>query len=317
MRIVVLDGHTANPGDLSWEALERLGPCVVYPRTSPEDVVPRARDAGIVIVNKVLLTAEVLAQLPHLRYIGLLSTGVNVVDLAAAKARNIPVCNVPAYSTASVAQHVFALVLALTTHAEHHASGVRTGTWSRSADFCYWETELVELDGLTLGVVGFGRIGQAVARIGQAFGMRVVAHTRTPGTDSDALKFVGLEELFRISDVVTLHCPLGPSTEGLVNRDRLGLMKKTAMLINTGRGGLVDEAALAEALEKGRLAGAGLDVLSQEPPPADHPLLRAPHCLVTPHVAWATRSARGRLLDVVASNVRAFLAGRPANNVLA
>lgn len=313
MTIAILDGHTTNPGDLSWEAFERFGHCTVHARTAPEDVVPRALDADFVIVNKVLLGRAQIERLPKLRYIGLLSTGVNVVDLAAARERGIPVCNVPAYSTMSVAQIVFAHVLAHTQAVERHAAGVRDGRWSASPDFCYWDTELVELDGLTLGLVGYGQIGRAVARIGRAFGMRVLVHTRTPGADGDGLRFVGLDDLFRLSDVVSLHCPLGPATERLVNAERLALMKPTAFLVNTGRGGLVDEAALAQALAAGRLAGAGLDVLTSEPPSADNPLLAAPRCTITPHIAWATRAARARLIAVAAGNLEAFLAGAPRN----
>jgi glycerate dehydrogenase len=315
MRIVVMDGHTTNPGDLSWEELEALGDCTVYARTEPAAVVERAREADVLIVNKVLLPATVIAQLPKLRYIGLLSTGVNVVDVAAAKARGIPVCNVPAYSTMSVAQLVFAHVLALAQHVERHSEGATAGRWAASADFCYWDGQLTELDGLTLGLVGYGQIGRAVARIGRAFGMRVAVHTRTPGIDTDDLRFVPLDELFRIADVVSLHCPLTPATERLVNAGTLALMKPTAFLVNTGRGGLVDETALAAALNGGRLAGAGLDVLTSEPPSADNPLLGARHCLVTPHIAWATRAARARLVAAVAGNVAAFLAGAPRNNV--
>lgn len=315
MEIVVLDGHTTNPGDLSWKELEALGPCTVYPRTAPDDVVVRARDAEIVIVNKVLLTADVISRLPKLRYIGLLSTGVNVVDLAAAKARGIPVCNVPAYSTRSVAQLVFAHLLALTQHVERHSEGVQAGRWTRSADFSYWDTDLVELDGLTLGLVGYGQIGRAVAGIGRALGMWVVVHTRTAGSDSEDVRFVSLEDVFRISDVVSLHCPLVSTTARMVNAERLAWMKPTAYLINTGRGGLVDDAALAEALNVGRLAGAGLDVLTTEPPAEDNPLLAARNCLITPHFAWATGAARRRLVGVAVGNVAAFLAGRARNNV--
>jgi len=317
MKIAVLDGHAANPGDLSWSELEALGHCVVYPRTPPEDVVPRALEAEIVIVNKVLLSSAVFAELPNLRYVGLQSTGVNVVALEAAKARGIPVCNVPAYSTQSVAQHVFALLLALAQHAEGHSQGVRRGRWSRCEDFCYWDSDLIELDGLTLGLVGFGQIGQAVARVGRAFGMNVLVHTRTPGSEEEGLRFTTLEDVFVSSDAVSLHCPLTPATERLVNRDRLAWMKPSAFLINTGRGGLVDEEALAAALDEGCIAGAGLDVLTSEPPEEANPLLRARNCVITPHIAWATLAARRRLLKVVAANVRAFLGGAPQNNVIA
>jgi glycerate dehydrogenase len=316
MNIVILDGHTTNPGDLSWSPLEALGQLTVHARTPDAAIIARAADAEALITNKTILSAETVGALPKLAYIGLLSTGVNVVDLAAARARGIPVCNVPEYSTPNVAQATFALLLELTNHVGRHAAGVREGRWSASDDFCYWETDLVELAGLTLGLVGYGRIGQAVAAVGRAFGMRVIACRRQPGElADDGTPCVGLDELFATSDVVSLHCPLTPATEGLVNAQRLSLMKPTAFLINTARGGLVVEADLAAALDAGRLAGAGLDVLSAEPPPASNPLLRARNCLITPHVAWATRNARARLIDVVAANLAGFLAGRPQNVV--
>lgn len=316
MKIVILDGYTTNPGDLSWEPLEALGPLTVFDRTPDGDVAARAADAMAVITNKTLLPAQTITALPHLRYVGLLSTGVNVVDLTAARARGIPVCNVPEYSTPNVAQATFALLLELTNHVGRHATGVREGRWTRSEDFCYWETDLVELAGLTLGLVGYGRIARTTAAVGRAFGMRVITHRRQPGDKADdGTPCVGLDELFATSDVVSLHCPLTPATEGLVNAQRLGLMKPTAFLINTARGGLVVEADLAAALNSGRIAGAGLDVLSAEPPPAGNPLLQAQNCPVTPHVAWATRKARARLIDAVAANLAGFLAGRPQNVV--
>jgi len=344
MKIVILDAHTTNPGDLSWEAFERLGECTVHDRTAPEDVLARTRDAEAVIVNKVLLTAEVIAQLPRLRYIGLLSTGVNVVDLAAAKARGIPVCNVPAYGTMSVAQLVFAFILAFTHEVQRHSDSVHAGKWAASPDFCYWETPLVELDGLTLGLVGYGQIGQAVAKIGRAFGMRILVHTRSAqlrekreelrdehhdGTtvpknqlfslNSSLLteeEFVPLDELLHRSDFISLHCPLTEATNKLINADRLALMKPSAILINTGRGGLLDDTAVADALNSGRLAGAALDVLTEEPPrtPQHQPLLSAKNCKITPHLAWATRAARSRLVAVAAKNLADFLAGSPSNN---
>ena len=316
MRIVVLDGHTLNPGDLSWDALRTLGETVIYERTPPERVLTRAAEAGIVLTNKTVLDRAVLGRLTRLRYIGVLATGYNVVDVAAARARGIMVTNVPAYSTPSVVQLTFALLLELTHHAGRHAAGVRAGRWTRSRDFCYWETPLIELAGLTLGIVGFGRIGRAVADVGRAFGLKVLVHTRTVPTEAPAgVEFVSLETLFRRSDVVSLHCPLAPETERLVNAERLGWMKPTAFLLNTGRGPLVDEAALAAALQAGRLAGAGLDVLGSEPPRADHPLLGVPNIVITPHIGWATRAARERLLRIAIENVRAFLGGRPQNEV--
>lgn len=316
MRIVVLDGHTLNPGDLSWDALRALGDTVIYERTPPTRVLTRAAEAGIVLTNKTVLDHAVLGRLPRLRYIGVLATGFNVVDVVAARERGVVVTNVPAYSTPSVVQLTFALLLELTHHVGRHAVGVRAGRWARSRDFCYWETPLIELAGLTLGIVGFGRIGRAVAEVGRAFGLKVLVHTRTVPAEAPAVvEFVSLETLFRQSDVVSLHCPLTPETERLVNAERLGWMKPTAFLLNTARGPLVDETALAAALQEGLLAGAGLDVLSREPPRADHPLLGAPNVIITPHLGWATRAARERLLRSAIENVRAFLRGRPQNEV--
>jgi glycerate dehydrogenase len=316
MKIVVLDGHTLNPGDLSWDDLRSLGECVIHERTSPEATLARAADAAILLTNKVVLDAAALARLPRLRYIGVLATGYNVVDVEAARDRGIVVTNVPAYSTASVAQLTFALLLELTHHVGHHARTVRDGRWSESPDFSYADTPLLELEGLTLGIVGFGRIGTAVAEIAAAFGMSVLVHTRSrPRATPVSLRFVELEPLFRFSDVVSLHCPLAPRTRHLVNAERLAWMKPTAFLLNTGRGPLVDEDALAAALNEGRLAGAGLDVLSTEPPPSTNPLLRAKHCLITPHFGWATGAARRRLMQTTVDNVRAFLEGKPRNVV--
>jgi Lactate dehydrogenase and related dehydrogenases len=312
MKIVVLDGYTLNPGDLDWSALRALGAGEIHDRTPVEQIVERAADAEIVLTNKCPLRADTIERLPKLRYIGVLATGYNVVDVAAAKARGIVTTNVPAYGTRSVAQHVFALLLELTNSVGHHAQTARDGRWTRSVDWCYWDRPLVELDGLTLGIVGYGRIGRAVAELGRAFGMNVLAFTRSeaPGATK-----VELDDLFRRSDVISLHCPLTPATEGLVNTARLALMKPTAFLINTGRGPLVVEKDLAAALEAGVLAGAAVDVLSAEPPSADNPLLTARNCLVTPHLAWATRAARQRLLDIAIANVRSFIEGRPQNVV--
>jgi glycerate dehydrogenase len=316
MQIVVLDGFTTNPGDLSWAELEALGPCKIYDRTPAADTVQRAKDAEIVLTNKVVLTADVIAQLPTLQYIGLFSTGFNVIDLAAARQRGIPVCNVPAYATPSVVQMVFAHLLHMTLHVGDHAAGVSTGRWSRSIDFAYWDFPLVELAGLTLGIVGFGRIGRAVADVATALGMNVIAYApRRPAETPANVRLVALDELFRTSDVVSLHCPLKPETRELVNAERLAAMKPSAYLINTGRGPLIDEQALADALRAHQIAGAGLDVLSSEPPAIDNPLLTAPNCFITPHIAWATFAARRRLLDVVVANLRAFLAGKPTNVV--
>jgi glycerate dehydrogenase len=314
VKIVVLDGYTMNPGDLSWKLLEALGECAVYERTPPEKVLERARGARILLTNKVPFDRERLARLPDLEYIGVLATGYNIIDTAAARERGIVVTNVPAYATRSVSQLVFALVLELAHHVGHHARTVREGRWTASKDFAYWDYSLVELEGLVMGIVGFGRTGRAVADLARAFGMRVLVHTRTP-TTGPGVEFVDLATLLRRSDVVSLHCPLTPQTEGLVNAKRLALMKPTAFLINTSRGPVVNERDLAEALSAGRIAGAGLDVLSTEPPKADNPLLAAKNCIITPHFAWATRAARERLMKTVVANVRAFLAGRPQNVV--
>ena len=316
MSIVVLDGYTTNPGDLSWEPLSVLAPCTVWDRTAPAEVIARLADAEIVLTNKTPLAAETLAALPKLRLISVLATGVNVVDVAAAKAQGITVCNVPAYSTPGVAQAVFALLLELTNHTGHHSDSVHAGRWSAGPDFSYWDGTLVELAGLTLGVVGYGAIGSAVAAVGRAFGMQILGNRRSAqGPIPEGGEFVTLDRLFQESDVVTLHCPLTPQTAGLVDATRLAQMKPTAYLINTARGPLVQESPLLDALQAGRLAGAGLDVLSVEPPAPDHPLLRAPNCVITPHIAWATRAARQRLIAQSAANIAAFLAGAPVNVV--
>jgi glycerate dehydrogenase len=315
MRIVVLDGFTLNPGDLNWDELGSLGTCEIYDRTSLDEVVQRARDAEIVLTNKTPLTREHLAALTALQYVGVLATGTNIVDISAARARGIPVTNVPAYGTKSVAQTTLALLLEFTHHVGHHSLSVRGGQWSRCLDFCYWDRPLIELEGLTFGIVGFGRIGQAVAQIAASLGMRVMAYSRNPKSTHSFVRFVDLNRLFRESDVLSLHCPLSGETERLVNAERLAMMKSTAFLINTSRGGLIDEAALADALNAGWLAGAGLDVLSAEPPPSHNPLLRAKNCLITPHFAWATGAARARLMKVAIANVRAFLSGEPQNVV--
>lgn len=314
-RIVVLDGYTLSPGDLSWAALASLGECRVYDRTSPEAVIARASDAAVVLTNKTVLNRRTIAALPAMQYIGVLATGYNVVDVDAARERRIVVTNVPNYGTPAVAQLTFGLILELTHRVAHHAQTVREGRWCRSPDFCYWDYPLVELQGLTLGVLGYGNIGQAVARIGRAFGMKIITHSIPAIASNEEVTFVGLDALFREADVLTLHCPLREENRGLVNAARLALMKPTAFLINTSRGPLVVEQDLADALSAGRIAGAGLDVLTVEPPSPDNPLLQARNCLVTPHIAWATRAARQRLMDIAVDNVRAFLAGQPKNVV--
>ncbi|MFO7956840.1 MAG: D-2-hydroxyacid dehydrogenase [Candidatus Brocadiia bacterium] len=315
-RTVVLDGHTLNPGDLSWDGLRALGECEIYDRTPPDQTVPRAAGAPVVLTNKTVLDRTVIEGMDDLRYIGVLATGYNVVDLEAAAERGIPVTNVPTYGTDSVAEMVFAHIFALARRVAKHAAGVREGEWARSPDFCYCDYPQVELAGLTMGIVGFGRIGRAVATRALAFGMRVLAYdVETPDQPPDGVEMAGLDRLSAESDIVTLHVPLTPRTEGMVGAERLALMKPAAFLINTSRGPVVDEAALAEALEEGRLAGAGLDVLSEEPPDADNPLLQAPNCHVTPHIAWATRAARARLMETAVGNVRAWLDGSPRNVV--
>ena len=315
MRIVILDGFTLNPGDLSWIELESLGECEIYDRSPPADVVKRAAGAEIVLTNKTVLNREQILALPRLKYVGVLATGYNIVDVAAARDRNIPVTNVPTYGTRSVAQHTFSLLLELTQHVGHHAQTVRDSRWTNGPDFCYWDYPLVELDALTMGIVGFGRIGKAVAELARAFGMNVLATSLTPKQSPTGVQFVELETLFRQSDVVSLHCPLTERTKNLVNKATLALLKPTSFLLNTSRGPLIDERALAEALNSGQLAGAALDVLSVEPPPANNPLLSAKNCIVTPHIAWATRAARSRLMQIAVANVRAFLNGRLENVV--
>jgi len=315
MNIVVLDGYTANPGDLSWEALTAQGTCRIYDRTPPEQTVERARSAEIVLTNKVVLDRDVIAHLPKLKYVGVLATGYNVVDLDAANERGIVVTNVPAYSTESVVQIVFAHLFHLTHHVAEHSAGARAGKWTRSPDFAYWDYPLVEVAGLTMGIVGFGGIGRRVAAVAQALGMQALINTRTPPSDPAGCEVVALDDLFKRSDVVTLHCPLTPQTKHLVNAERLAMMKPTAFLINCSRGPVVDELALADALNAGALAGAGVDVLSTEPPAADNPLLTAHNCAITPHVGWATSAARQRLMEVATANVHAFVAGHPVNVV--
>jgi glycerate dehydrogenase len=316
VKIVVLDGFTLNPGDLSWADLTALGQCDIYDRTPPDQVLTRAADAEIVLTNKTVLSRKQIEALPTLRYIGVLATGYNIVDVAAARARGIPVANIPTYGTRSVAQMTFALLLELTQHVAHHAATVREGRWTANPDWCYWDYPLIELEGMVMGVVGFGRIGRAVGELAAAFGMRVLAYDRAqPAALPDYVRFVELEALFRTSDVISLHCPLSPETQHLVNKERLAWMKPSAFLLNTSRGPLVDQGALAEALNSNGIAGAALDVLEVEPPPASNPLLSAKNCFVTPHISWATRSARARLMGTAVENIKAFLSGKPQNVV--
>ena len=316
MRIVILDGYSANPGDLSWEGLEQLGTLTVYDRTSPSETVARAADADVVLTNKVIISSEVMAQLPQLKYIGVLATGYNVVDIAAAHERGITVTNVPAYSTESVAQMVFAHLLTVTNRTEYYAVQNRQGRWSKNPDFCYWDFPHMELAGKTFGIVGLGNIGRRVAQIALAFGMQVKALTsKTAEILPAGIEKVSLEELLATSDVLSLHCPLTERTRHLINVDTLQRMKSTAILINTGRGPLVDDQAVADALADGRLAAFCADVLTEEPPKADNPLLRQPNAFITPHIAWASKEARIRLIQVATDNVRAFLKDQPVNVV--
>lgn len=316
MKITILDGYSLNPGDLSWEPLKKFGDVTVYDRTAPAEIIERAKGSEVLLTNKVVLNEETLHELPGLKYVGVLATGYNVVDVAAAKKLGIVVTNIPAYSTMSVAQKVFALLLAITDRVEHYAIENRSGRWSRNPDFCYWDTPLTELAGKTFGIVGFGHIGQAVAHIAIAFDMKVLAFTSTePEHLPDGVTKADLNKLFSESDVVSLHCPLAPDTNRLVNRERLALMKPSAILINTGRGPLIDDDAVAEALRNGKLAAFGADVLTTEPPASDNPLLSAPNSYITPHIAWATKEARERLMQITLDNLDAYTKGSPINNV--
>lgn len=311
MKIVVLDGYAANPGDLSWAEMEALGELTVYDRTAPEDVAARIADAEMVLTNKTVLTRALMAQCPRLKYVGVLATGYNVVDVAAARELGITVTNIPAYSTDSVAQLVFALLLEICHHAGHHSREIHAGRWSRNPDFCFWDFPLIELAGKTMGIIGYGRIGRRVAEIARCFGMNVVAWTRTP-RDPEC---VSLEELLRVSDVISLHCPLFPETQGLINARTIAQMKDGVILINTSRGPVIQDADLAAALKSGKIYAAGLDVAAVEPIPADNPLLGLENVIFTPHIAWATKEARVRLMDIAVENAKAFLENKPINVV--
>ena len=316
MKIVVLDGYALNPGDLSWTGMEALGELTVYERTSPSEVLERSAGAEVLITNKTVITAEHMATLPQLKYIGVLATGYNVVDIDEARNRGIVVTNIPAYSTASVAQMVFAHVLNITQRVGYYATENANGRWTNSVDFCYWDTDLVELDGKKMGIVGLGNIGRATARIAQAFGMEVLVVTsKEQSALPEGMKKVTLDELFAQSDVVSLHCPLTPDTKEMVNAARLQTMKPSAILINTGRGPLVNEQDLADALNEGRIAAAGLDVISVEPSVTGNPLLGARNCFITPHIAWATKEARIRLMDIAVNNLKSYQEGIIINNV--
>ena len=318
MKTVILDGYTANPGDLSWDGLREFGELQVYDRTAPGQLLSRAEGAEVLLTNKVIIGGEAMAALPCLRYIGVLATGYNVVDIGEAHRRGIAVTNIPAYSTMSVAQIVMAHLLNITDHVALHAEAVADGEWQASPDFSFTKSPLIELDGLTMGIVGLGNIGSQVARMAQAFGMKVTA---VSSKTEEALASMGIrkakdyEELFRQADVVSLHCPLTDETRHLVSRERLALMKPSAILINTGRGPLLDEQAVADALAEGRLYAAGVDVLEEEPPRGGSPLIGAPRCYITPHIAWASAAARRRLIDIATANVAAYVRGEALNRI--
>ena len=315
MKLVVLDGHTLNPGDLSWDGLKHFGNLEVHERTSAADILERCKGAEIVFTNKTPLREDVLAQLPNLKYIGVLATGYNVVDVDFARSKGIKVANVPGYGTASVVQLTFSLLFELCLHVQKHSDSVFNGDWVASADFCYWNYPLIELESKTLGIIGFGSIGQKVADVASALGMNVMAYSRTQTDQSHRknFKWTSLDELLKVSDVVSIHCPLFPETQNLINKDTLKLMKKSAFFLNTSRGPIVNEQDLADALNTGLIAGAGLDVLSVEPPASNNPLLSAKNCLITPHIAWATNEARARLMAIVEQNLAAYLEGNPIN----
>ncbi|WP_413733624.1 D-2-hydroxyacid dehydrogenase [Sodalis sp. RH21] len=317
MKIVILDGGVLNPGDLSWAQLEQLGDITVYENSAPEEVVERIGDAEIVIANKVPLSQKTFEQCPNLKFIGVTATGYNIIDLAGARKQGIAIANVPTYGTVTVAQFTTALMLELCNHVGEHAVDVRAGGWSQKTDFCYWLKPMIEVADKNVGIIGFGRIGQAFGRVAQALGMNVLAYDeyRNASLENERVKYVDLDTLYAESDVISLHCLLTRKTQGMINAGALGKMKKTVLILNASRGDLVNEADLAEALNHGRIAGAAVDVLSTEPPSPDNPLLCAKNCLVTPHIAWASVEARGRILAITVDNVRAFINGNPQNRV--
>ena len=316
MKIVNLDGYSTNPGDLSWKQFEKYGDFVVYERTRPDQIIERAKDADCLIINKSQITKEILDELPKLKYVGLQSTGFNAIDIKAAKQKGIVVSNIPSYSTNEVAQHVFALILEITNQVALHSKAVKSGEWSKCPDFCFWKTPLTELNNKTIGIIGFGSIGKRVAEIAKAFGMKVAAFTPHPSNEGfDYVDFCSFDELLMKSDIITCHCPLFDSTIGLINKDAISKMKKSAIFINTSRGPVVDDNALAQALNSGDIAAAGLDVLTVEPPSIDNPLLHAKNCFITPHIAWAATETRTRLLVILEENLKAFLSGKPQNVV--
>ena len=316
MKIVILDGYALNPGDLSWECLNRFGVVTVYDRTPAELIIPRIGDAEIILLNKTPITDKTLAACPSVKLICVLATGYNVVDCDAAKKRGIPVCNVPAYGTAAVAQFTFSLLLELCNAVGHHSDSVHKGDWCRSIDFCYWQTPQMELAGKTMGIIGFGRIGRAVGTIAKAFGMRVIAYNRSRCAEGEAIgEYVDLNTLFHEADIISLHCPLTPQTEGIINTSSIAKMKNGAILLNTARGQLIVEKDLAEALAAGKLRGAAVDVVTKEPMEATNPLLTAPNCIITPHMAWSPVESRQRIMDCTVKNIRSFLDGNPVNTV--
>ncbi len=315
MKIAILDGYAVNPGDLSWEGIKKLGACAIYDRTPPELTVERVKNADVVLTNKVVIDQAVIEQLPKLKYIGVFATGYNVVDLAAAKKAGITVTNIPAYSTASVAQMVFSHLLNFAQNVAVHAQSVAEGEWAKSLDFTYWKSPQTELAGKTLGIIGFGQIGQAVAKIGLAFGMKIIFNNRSQKETGIEARQVDLDTLLSQSDFVSLHCPLTDENKGFINNAAIEKMKRTTFLVNTGRGPLINEQDLADALNAERIAGAGLDVLSTEPPSMDNPLPTAKNCYITPHIAWATYEARSRLMEIAVQNLAAFKNGKPINVV--
>ena len=317
MKIVVLDGYTLNPGDLSWDELKTLGDVEIYERSNPVEVLERAKGASVLLTNKTPLGKDILLLLPQLKFIGVLATGYNIVDVEVASEKGIVVSNVPGYGTASVVQMTLALLLEFCLHVQRHSDAVMEGRWSASKDFCFWDYPLIELQDKTLGIIGFGDIGQKVADVATAFGMKIIANSRTQTNQSHRknFKWAGLQELLQQSDVVSIHCPLTPETTGLINKNTLPLMKSSAFLINTSRGPIIIEQDLADALNNDVIAGAGIDVLSTEPPPAHNPLLKAKNCIITPHISWATKEARERLLNIAVGNVKAFLEGKAVNVV--
>ena len=316
MKIVVLDGGTLNPGDLSWDAFKAFGEIDIYDVTPEDKVIERSRQADVLIVNKIVLDKNTLSQLPKLKYIGVTATGYNVIDVKSAREKNVSVTNIPTYGTQSVSQMVFSLLLELCQHVGHHSQTVQDGKWSACSSFCYWDYPLVELAGLTMGIVGYGRIGRATAKLAKAFDMNVIAYDAYADKMNNIdVPFVEIDELFAKSDTISLHCPLSPENKGMVNSRRLSLMKESAFLINTSRGPLINEQDLADALNSGKIAGAGLDVLSIEPPKSDNPLFNTKNCYITPHIAWATLSARERLMQTAVENVKAFIEGNLINVV--